>query len=271
MGARSLFLLALALFCWALPLAVTTARAQELEPLQEILDHAEGVSGAEARSLTLYRIPFGYTIRDVETQGWGLRLTLPMSLGAHDLRASSDFGDLIERVQTVGVMPGVELQLRAGDHWRLKPFGEVGVTASTWDGDTELLYALGLAARGSYQPGPIQVTLGGEARYASPRSRSSGIDDYSMLSLGVDAQAPLGVHLGSRAVFGGLYAIGRAFPGLDFPTSPELDVGQVWEVGLSFSTEPVLRMSKVKLPWLAVGYRFGDVFTGIRVSFTFPF
>ncbi len=271
MGARSLFLLALALICWASPLAVTTARAQELEPLLELLDHADGVSDAEARSLTLYRIPFGYTIRDVEEQGWGLRLTLPMSLGAHDLRASSGLGDVLARVETVDVVPGVELHLRAGDHWRLKPFGEVGVTASTWDGETELLYALGLSARGSYQPGPVAVTLGGAAHYASARSRSSRIDDYSMLSLGVDAQLPLGVHLGSRAVSGGLYAIGRAFPGLTFPASPGLDVGQVWEVGLSFSTEPVLRLWNVDLPWIAVGYRFGDVFTGIRFSLSFPF
>ena len=44
-----------------------------------------------------------------------------------------------------------------------------------------------------------------------------------------------------------------------------------YEAGLSFSTDPVLRLWKVKLPWIALGYRWGDRQSGLRLNFTFPF
>jgi hypothetical protein len=40
---------------------------------------------------------------------------------------------------------------------------------------------------------------------------------------------------------------------------------------VSFSTAPELTLLKLKLPWVALGYRFGDMFKGIRLSFSFPF
>jgi hypothetical protein len=30
-------------------------------------------------------------------------------------------------------------------------------------------------------------------------------------------------------------------------------------------------LARLKLPWIGVGYRFGDLFEGIRISFSFPF
>ena len=95
------------------------------------------------------------------------------------------------------------------------PFAEIGVSTSTWDGDAELLYAVGLKARGRYGAGRATLTLGGAAKFANPRSARGRIEDYTMLSLGVDAQLPLGSGAGGRTTRAGLYVIGRTFPDLD--------------------------------------------------------
>jgi len=40
---------------------------------------------------------------------------------------------------------------------------------------------------------------------------------------------------------------------------------------VSFSTDPDLRVWKVPLPWLAAGYQFGHIVSGVRIYVVFPF
>jgi len=72
---------------------------------------------------------------------------------------------------------------------------------------------------------------------------------------------------------GGGYVIARNFVGftLTRPGFAPVDLDHQYEVGLSLSTAPALRIWKVDLPWLAVGYQFGPVLTGIRLYSSFPF
>ena len=93
------------------------------------------------------------------------------------------------------------------------------------------------------------------------------------MEAGLDAQLPLGFSVGSRSDRGGAYAILRHFSNLEFElvTEGPFDVSWNYEVGLSFSTEPALQVWKIKLPWIGLGYRFGDHTRGVRLSFAFPF
>lgn len=52
---------------------------------------------------------------------------------------------------------------------------------------------------------------------------------------------------------------------------PPIELGQQYEVGLSLSTEPALELWKIELPWIGLGYQFGDVFTGVRLYLVWPF
>ena len=92
-------------------------------------------------------------------------------------------------------------------------------------------------------------------------------------ALGRAVEAPLGFDIGTRRALGGAYAIVRHFPGVEVerPSGEPLRLQRMYETGVSFSTDPVLRVWKVKLPWIALGYRFGDVFSGVRLSLSFPF
>jgi hypothetical protein len=244
------------------------AQDPELQPLL-LMTEAEGVTGGEASSLQMFRIPVSFTLRSPEKYRWGLRLHLPVTLAAHDLQASTSLGDLAERVETVTVAPGCELLLRLED-WTLKPFIELGVTASSGSG-TDTLYSIGIRVRGDHVAGRSLITTGVAARYTGNRSHRARIDDYTAIELGADIQRPLRYRLGKRQIRAGGYAVVRYFPDLDLPSSFSRDLGPIYEVGLSFSTLPVLRLYKLELPWIGVGYRFGELFDGIRVSFSFPF
>ena len=98
-------------------------------------------------------------------------------------------------------------------------------------------------------------------------------DGHSMFEGAVDSQVPLGFSIGARQARGGAYVIGRGFAGLQLPRESQdpIELRSQFEAGLSFSTTPDLVIWKIKLPWLAAGYQFGRVISGVRVYVQFPF
>jgi hypothetical protein len=231
------------------------------------------VQDASAQSFQVYRIPISYPIRRLEDKPWGLRITLPVSLGAYQLEAATGIGDVVESIQSVAVIPGVEFLVPIGERWVLKPFAEVGVGDDSHTGETYLLYAAGIRARGEYEARPFELMVGTAFRYRSPADTDVVENWYSTVEAGLDAQLPLGFSVGSRDARGGGYAILRHFSELEFELVVDgpFNVSWNYEVGLSFSTEPALQVWKIKLPWIGLGYRFGDHTRGIRLNLAFPF
>jgi hypothetical protein len=254
-----------------MPMAV--AQDDDLGPLLFLRSGAGLDARVDTSSTQAYRIPIGFTVRDPAEKALGLRLTLPVSVGFYRLDAATSVGDVFESLTTVTVTPGIEAHVALGKHWNLRPYGEIGVSAATSGEGSEVLYAGGVRSQGEYSWPRFELMLGASASYKSPRSDRSFIHDYSVVSVGADGQVPLGFDIGSRSARGGVYAVTRYFPDIDLDTGGLLDplsVRYVHEVGLSFSTDPALRLWKIRLPWIGVGYRFGDLFSGVRINFSFP-
>jgi hypothetical protein len=264
---------ATAILAALLPASPAIAQASEFESLLLLARQGGTEGGASASSLQIYRIPLAATLIEPADHPWGLDLTFPVSVGFYDLNTASSVGDVVSRVSTVSVAPGVEFLVPVSQRWVLKPYGEVSLGMTTSGETTEVQYAGGMRARGDYRRGPYQLAAGLGAHYASTRASHVDVSDYTTLELGLDFQRSLGFRLAGREASGGVYGIGRWFPDLRIEGAGDriLDVQRVLEVGLSFSTAPEMSLLGIKLPWLAVGYRFGDMFRGIRISFSFPF
>jgi hypothetical protein len=232
------------------------------------------VEDVNSQSLQIYRFPISYSVRNLEENPWGLRVYLPVSIGSIELEAATDVGDFFENINSIAVVPGVEFLVPAGGGWVVKPFAEVGVGNDSSTDGAQVLYSLGLRSRADFEPRPFDVMFGGAVRYRNNTSSRAVKNWYSTVEVGADAQLPLGFSLGSRAARGGVYAIMRHFTNLEFEeiiTEGPIDIEWNYEVGISFATDPVLRLWRVKLPWIGLGYRFGDRQRGVRLNFTFPF
>ena len=61
--------------------------------------------------------------------------------------------------------------------------------------------------------------------------------------------------------------IARRFDGLEIRREgePLVVLRQRFEVGGSFATAPDFRVQKITLPWIALGYQFGEVVSGVRI------
>jgi hypothetical protein len=261
----------LALAVLATALAVPAAAQEDLAPLWRLPRGAVGASDVEARSLQLYRIPVSFPLRDAADRGWGLDLTLPLTLGGYDVSATLVDSLLTEQVSSYTFVPGLELQIPAGAHWMVKPFAEIGVTGGEAFGG-DVLWGAGTRSRGCYDSGRIRWTLGGAAEYRAGGDDRSLVEHYSQLAAFADAQTRLELTLAGRATRAGVFAGYRFLTDATLRTleADDLEVRHQIETGFSFATSPPLKVWFVSIPWIGVAYRTAGALSGVRVYLAFP-
>jgi hypothetical protein len=258
----------LAVFALAAPAA---AQIDAISP-EIFLPRGADVGDVSASSVKVYRLPLGYTVRDHEDRPWGLRITFPLSFGAHEVDAIIDGGKVSDALNTLSVIPGVEFRVPVGERWLLKPFAELGIGSELGGSGTELLTSGGVKCLGVYPGRPLRWMFGSAVRY-----NGSSIDAvrgaFGSLELAADVQTRLGFSLGGKAAQGGVYGMARYYSGLDIEIGSTglSSIDEQYEAGISFSTDPVIRIWKLRIPWVAIGYRFGDGIDGYKISLSFPF
>lgn len=249
------------------------AQDQGLDPLAfaGVLDSP--VDDVQAQTTQLYRIPLALPLRSTKDGRVGLRLTFPISLSSVRVQGVSDLKPFVRKLGVAAIVPGLELQIAAGDRLRLRPFAEAGIGKGSGGGKAEVLYGAGVRARVDPPVRSMHLTFGGSAMHRKRGTNGGENDGHSMFEGAVDSQVPLGFSIGSKQARGGIYTIARGFNGLQLPRENQdpIVLNHQFEVGLSFSTSPDLAIWKITLPWLAAGYQFGEIISGVRVYVQFPF
>ena len=96
-------------------------------------------------------------------------------------------------------------------------------------------------------------------------------DQHSTFEVGVDGEVPLGFSIGQKAARAGLSrSRGVQRTGAAARGAGSVVLHRQFEAGMSFSTAPVLRIRKIRLPWIAAGYQFGRTISGVRIHAAFP-
>jgi hypothetical protein len=256
-------------------LAASPAAAQDqgldLLLFAGLLDRSAG--DVQAQTTQLYRIPLALPLRSTKDGRVGLRLTFPISLSSVRVQGVSDLTPFVRKLGVAALVPGIELQIPVGARLRLRPFAEAGLGRGNDAGKTEVLYGAGIRARVDHSNRRMRLTFGGSAMHRKRGTDGGRNDGHSMFEGAVDSQLPLGFSIGSKQARGGIYTIARGFSGLQLPRENQdpIELRSQFEAGLSFSTSPDLAVWKIKLPWLAAGYQFGKVISGVRVYMQFPF
>lgn len=256
-------------------MAASPAAAQDLglDPLLFAGLFDSSVDDVQAQTTQLYRIPLALPLRSTKDGRVGLRLTFPISFSSVRIQGVSDLKPFVRKLGVASIVPGIEFQVPAGDRLRLRPFAEAGIGKSTGGGKAEVLYGAGIRARVDHSIRRLRLTFGGSAMHRKRGTDGGRNDGHSMFEGAVDSQVPLGFSIGNKEAHGGVYTVVRGFNGLELPRENQdpLAVRSQVEAGLSFSTSPDFAIWKVTLPWLAVGYQFGEVISGVRVYVQFPF
>jgi len=263
----------LALILILMAASPAAAQDQGFDPLLFAGLFDSSVDDVQAQTTQLYRIPFALPLRSTRDGRVGLRLTFPISFTSVRVQGVSDLKPFVRKLGVASIVPGIELQMQAGDRLRLRPFAEAGIGKGNGGGKAEVLYGAGIRARVDESIGRVHLIVGGSAMHRKRGTDGGRNDGHSMFEGAVDSQAPLGFSIGGKQARGGVYTIVRGFTGLDLPRENQdpIALRSQFEAGFSFSTSPDFAIWKIKLPWLAVGYQFGEVLSGVRVYVQFPF
>jgi len=254
--------------------APAAAQDQGLDPLL-FADRADldAATEIQAEVIQLYRIPFSFHLRTLDMHRWGLRVTFPVSLTSLQIDGVSNLGSFVRKLRVSAIIPGLEMEIPVGARTLVRPFGEMGIGRGSGPSATEVMYGAGVRARTMQPLGRLHLTYGGSIAGRKRPALTDSHDEYASFEGGVDAQLPLGFSLRNNPARGGVYVIGRAFDGLELERNgqPPIVLRGQFELGASFSTAPDLRIWKIRLPWLAVGYQFGETLSVVRFYLKFPF
>jgi hypothetical protein len=173
-------------------------------------------------------------------------------------------------------VPGLLLDIALAPRWRLQPFVEAGIARDRASDLDQNIYAVGLRSLYDVSSGSTDWQLYDELLHSAVEQRSlDRSDDFIRLRLGVSARRLFGVAGGGRRADYLVYGFTDLFP--DAPDSPlnggdDGDRGAPqFELGVTFgSTEP-LRLWRIPLPRIGLGYRFGDDLAVYRLVFGTPF
>jgi hypothetical protein len=162
-----------------------------------------GVYSISGRTLQLYRLPFGYTLTEPD----------PVTLGLVDFKPQDviDTG-LPENLDTLSVVPGIELDFELTPLWHLVPFAEAGRALDLQGGDDATVYSFGVdaTARKSFDAFTARLLLGASYAAVEPDATLRS-DDMVLLEAGIEARRPLTLALSGHALDWGAYLFADYF------------------------------------------------------------
>ena len=230
------------------------------------------------RRISMLRVPFVYTQREMTEDEPGVRWHAPVVLGYDALNYEDWLSRLLEdELVTLTLLPGVEVLGRLNDKWILKPFGNVGASYDFTRGETVMMGILGMRALGTWvYEDRSEFRIGASGRYAAEYQIESRNElGFAMFESGVDYRRDSNLKLFARDTNVGVYYQVQLFLpewGLDkeLPNG-ETVLGLIHEVGLSAGLQESRKLLGISFSRVRAGFKFGDGVRGWSLGAEFPF
>jgi hypothetical protein len=206
----------------------------------------------------------------------GIRLRVPVAIGSHHFSTDVAINQIaLDDVNTISIVPGVEIEIPMTERWTLKTLTYVGYGSEPGHDNAADVYWVGMRSRYAFEPGKTRISLvNGITRMGY--SGDSGESSQAMpLLSGLDFRRQLQKKLGDERVFLNWHVsytryiedLGVDLPGL---TENSINISSEWELGLAFSKGDS-RLSLWRLSWdrLGLAYRFDSSgsFSGVSIYF----
>jgi len=236
-------------------------------------DLGSGVYDLDGRTLQIYRYTYRRALRETREDQMGVRFTLPLTAGFFDFNPF----DVIasgppRRVDSLSVVPGLELDYLLENGWHLVPYARAGfsLASSSVDG---WLYGAGLRVERRRDYGEWSGLLRSELAFAAVNYRDDQpADQFVRLRQGFDFTRAFGPEYRKRRLDIGLYGIFDYVA--DPPTAPVANGRQVpaqAEFGFTFATAPRFKIWRFDAPRLGFGYRIAGQLSAWRFVIGEPF
>lgn len=239
-----------------------------------------GFGGYSLDGLTVnvYTLPLETSFENVLRPGWTLKLLLPIQFGLYNFKADLGGQSVNITQQSLGAMPGAQLDIPVTSNFVAKPFAQAGMVHVFGTDDAnpnDWVYMMGVRSVAEWHAGAYTFALGNGAVFAGDSTMGPGTsDNYVSLQVGGEVRRSLGFSIGNWTPDLGIYAVNYYYPEpLDFSRvfRPDLQVHNQDEIGLTLGSAKPLSLLWLSDPRVGVSYIFGDGLNGWNVNFGFPF
>jgi hypothetical protein len=220
------------------------------------------------RTVYLLRAPFSYTLREADSEKWGMELLLPATIGFHD----HDEGD----VGTLTFVPGLRLNYPVLNNWWLKPFGQFGFGRDFSGSDIAWIYGAGIKSLATFDLKNVELDFGTAFTWAGQNQSGGGSDsDFSMFDIGFNSRWPTNITVLDRKSDLNCYFVYTQFVNaLDFERAQRDNktIQRLYKFGIALSSEekyPILGLFNLRGG--GVDVTVGKGYFGVGLTTGFPF
>jgi hypothetical protein len=231
----------------------------------------------EDRIIYIFRAPLEFDIKEIDYEkghNVGLTLLVPIAVGVTNFELIEELPELdVNDIQTVSVVPGLEIPIALNKRWQLKPFVQAGFGVDAKSDSSSFIWGAGVRTRGTYGD-DSRWKVGGEYLWAgnNPNGKDS-TTSFSRLGVGVEYKILTNWSVSDRYISWHLRAMQWHFTdAVDFeePVLP-FKLNSATELGLSFGLSRPIRVLGYDFTQLGVGYEWASDFEAIKIFTTFPF
>ena len=236
-----------------------------------------GIYEIGGRSAYVLNMPFEFVLYEPKEADWSLNLLLPVTVGVLDVdwKEFWDGNENGDRLQTLGVTPGVELDMPLSERWTLKPFIHAGYIYDPNDDYDAWLTMAGVRSLFNYQLGEYTLGFGAAVTVAEQRPVSRGDNTgIGVIDLGLDVRRRMSAKLRGQPLEMSVYAIAsHYYNNLDLLDVEDDDfhVEQTFELGITLGTAQPFRLLGIDWQRVGMGYMWGDGIKSITFNLGFPF
>jgi hypothetical protein len=235
-----------------------------------------GVYSISGRTLQIYRLPFGYTMTEPAGRRPGIRVTSPVTLGLVDFKPQDVLETgLPEQLDTLGFAPGIELDFELTPHWHFLPFAELGRAWELDGGNDATVYSFGAHAAVSNELASIDVRFDFGITYAGVEPDGDArSDDILLVEAGIEGRLALELELGGHPLDWGGYLLADYFVNrAEVPLDDAIEGANraQFEIGLTVGPRGKLRIWRIPVPRVGIGYRVAEDLGVWRLVFGPPF
>jgi len=283
------FLSIRALSLWLLTglLAAPLAQAQQVQPRfvqerKELVNwyyaatFGTGVYTTGDRTVAVLQLPLSYTLRNPEEDRWGMRITLPVSIGFYDYHIDDILNEgLPQGLSTMSFVPGLELEKEITARWRLKPYISAGGGWELEGAGYAWIYDVGLRSR--FRIGEdkgVELALVNRLSLAAYDPNDGSRQPFGYFAIGLDITVPTQTELFGRPLIIGItpayyhYFRRLRYPNLD---NPDNSIGEEFELAISVLTRRPFSIAGIEVDRIGIAVSGGEDVTGYRLFTSLPF
>jgi len=220
------------------------------------------------RTVYLLRAPFSYTLREADSENWGLEILLPATIGFHDNEDGNS--------GTLTFVPGLRLNYPVLDNLFLKPFGQFGFGKDFSGSDIAWIYGLGIKSLATFDLKSSELDFGTAFTWAAQNQSGGGSDSgFSMVEIGLNSRWPTNITVLDRKSDLNLFFVYTEFVNdLDFERAQKDDknIQRLYKFGIALSSDeeyPILGLFDLRGG--GVDVTFGKGYFGMGLTTGFPF